>query len=113
MTILRDTSQHSRSHYARLLVCVGLFGVISLLSLTLLMHNISTPLPSLISPTAAAIPIDRIALLSLAHKALGEWFGPAGGVSGVEVEVLSVQEPSGTSVDEPAAREAILRLPAA
>ncbi|ORY76535.1 hypothetical protein BCR35DRAFT_120518 [Leucosporidium creatinivorum] len=97
MAILRDTSLQSQWHYARLLI---------------------TPTPSTISAISPQTPIDAISLLSLTTTSLADWFGPAGGISGVEVQVLLVEEPSPSSIPaaaaaaEPGAREAVLRFPA-
>lgn len=114
MAILRDTSLQSRYHYARLRMCVCLPLPLSLYSLlaNYVPRHISTPTPTTSSSSSPAAPIDSIALLSLAHKALGEWFGPAGGVSGVELQVVLVEEAPAALSTEPAAREAVLRFPA-
>lgn len=109
MTILRDTSLQSKYHYARLLVFVlAPSFCFALRSLTRL-HLFSTPTSP--TPTTRATPIDTISLLSLTQKALGEWFGPAGAVSGVEVQVLLVELASAVDAKE-GEREAVLRLPA-
>ncbi|GAA6040441.1 hypothetical protein JCM8097_004551 [Rhodosporidiobolus ruineniae] len=92
MPVARTPSYtQDRYHYARLLV---------------------TPIP----PASGTVePVDRLTLLQLVDKVLGEWYGAMGGPGGVgEVDVASVQPAAagaGGEKDEKA-REAVLRFPA-
>ena len=68
---------------------------------------------SLSTPTGS-LPIDEPTLLQILQKQLTEWFGTAGGVNSIEIDIVEMQPPASTllHVDEDTGdREVILRFP--